>query len=131
MLKSITPIQWVGIIILFNTTLIGGSSQLPDLFMSPVAVKAILAVATLGNGFLGGLVTMFGGQSAMTQSVVSNPASQEAIVRAVLAMPGVQHLDVNAMANAPLAKLAVDPTVDKIAPTAQAVTKVTETARNG
>lgn len=65
MLKQITPLQWVGIVILFNTTLIGGASQLPDLGMGPHAVKATLALATLGNGFLGGLVTMFGGIGAM------------------------------------------------------------------
>jgi hypothetical protein len=68
-LKNITSIQWMGIIILFNTTLLGGSSQLGDLLLSPVVVKAILAAATLGNGFLGGLVTMFGGISSQAVNV--------------------------------------------------------------
>jgi hypothetical protein len=63
-LQNITALQWIGIIILFNTTLLGGASQLGDLSLSPGVVKAILAVATLGNGFLGGLVTMFGGLQA-------------------------------------------------------------------
>src|ERR1700730_914554 len=70
-LRNITAIQWMGIIILFNTTLLGGSSQLGDLLLSPVVVKAVLAVATLGNGFLGGLVTMFGGQANMVKSVAA------------------------------------------------------------
>jgi len=70
-LKNITTLQWIGIIILFNSTLLGGTSQLADLALSVVAIKAILAVATLGNGFLGGLVTMFGGQGNMTKTVAN------------------------------------------------------------
>jgi hypothetical protein len=101
--KNITTLQWIGIIILFNTTLIGGSSQLADLALSAVAVKAILAVATLGNGFLGGLVTMFGGQAAQVQTVA--------------AMPGVERISVNAAANQTLAAVATDPAVSKVGPT--------------
>lgn len=67
--KQVTTLQWLGIIILFNTTLMGGASQLGDLSLSAGAVKAILAAATLGNGFLGGLVTMFGGNSAQKDAV--------------------------------------------------------------
>lgn len=68
-LKNITLLQWLGIVILFNTTLIGGATQLPDLGLGPIAVKAMLAAATLGNGFLGGLVTMFGGQQSMRNTL--------------------------------------------------------------
>ena len=68
-MPKITPLGWIGIIILFNTTLIGGASQLSDLFLSPVAIKAVLAIATLGNGFLGGLVTMFSTPQAMKDAV--------------------------------------------------------------
>ncbi len=71
MLKNVTTLQWIGIVILFNTTLLGGAGQLGDLSLSPHAVKAILAAATLGNGFLGGLVTMFGGQGNMTKTVAN------------------------------------------------------------
>lgn len=92
-LKNITPLGWVGIIILFNSTLIGGSSQLGDLALSPGAVKAILAVATLGNGFLGGLVTML--------------STQGSVVRQVAAMPGIDSIRVNADANQTLAQIAV------------------------
>lgn len=67
--KDITTLQWLGIVILFNTTLLGGASQLADLALSPAVVKAILAVATLGNGFLGGLVTMFGGLQSQKDAV--------------------------------------------------------------
>ncbi len=68
-LKSITLIQWLGIVILFNTVLIGGTSQLSDLFLTTLMVKAITAFATLVNGFFGGLVTMFGGPGYMKDSV--------------------------------------------------------------
>ena len=85
-MPTITPLGWIGIIILFNTTLIGGSSQLADLFLSPIAVKALLAFATLGNGFLGGLVTMFSTQTSLKTTVgnmehttvVTDKASAEA-----------------------------------------------------
>ncbi len=68
-LKKVTALQWLGIVILFNTTLLGSASQLGDLSLSKEAVKAILAVATIGNGFLGGLVTMFGGAQALKDTV--------------------------------------------------------------
>jgi len=113
-LRSITLLQWIGIVILFNTTLLGGASQLGDLSLSAVVVKAILAFATLGNGFLGGLVTMFGGQGTQTRNVIADPAAQEAIVKAVLAMPGVENLKVNAKASATLATIAVDEGQPKI-----------------
>jgi hypothetical protein len=86
MLKNVTALQWIGIIILFNTTLLGGASQLGDLSLGPHTVKAVLAIATLGNGFLGGLVTMFGGQSAMRDAVgnggalvITNRAAADAL----------------------------------------------------
>jgi hypothetical protein len=70
-LQDITALQWLGVIILFNSTLLGGAGQLGDLSLSPGVVKAILAVATLGNLFLGGLVTMFGGAQALKNTVGS------------------------------------------------------------
>lgn len=68
-IKDWTTLQWIGVIILFNTSLLGGASQLGDLSLTPAMVKGILAVATLGNGFLGGLVTMFGGMQAQKDAV--------------------------------------------------------------
>jgi hypothetical protein len=85
-LRDITALQWLGIVILFNTTLLGSTSQLADLMLPAYAVKAILAVATIGNGFLGGLVTMFGGMQALKDTVgasgaivVTSPSSAEAL----------------------------------------------------
>lgn len=100
MLKNITPIQWMGIIILFNTTLLGGSSQLGDLLLSAIVVKAILAVATLGNGFLGGLVTMFGGQANMVKTVAAITGDD--------GEPAIR-VNVKANAGASVASVALDP----------------------
>lgn len=104
-MPTITPLGWIGIIILLNTTLIGGASQLSDLFLSPAAVKAILALATLGNGFLGGLVTMFSTQGAVIKQVAS-----------ITGEDGKPALKIVANANAPqaVAALAVDPTQPNI-----------------
>jgi hypothetical protein len=112
--RNVTTLQWIGIIILFNTTLLGGASQLADLALSIVAVKAILAFATLGNGFLGGLVTMFGGSNAQAQNVIADPQAQGTLVKAVSRMPGIDPLHVNAQANATVAALALDPANEKI-----------------
>jgi hypothetical protein len=115
-LRNITTIQWFGIIILFNTTLLGGSSQLGDLLLSATVVKAILALATLGNGFLGGLVTMFGGAQTQINNALDLPQAQNAMVRAVAKMPGVSRIAVNDQATPELAQAAVDTSQPKIGP---------------
>jgi hypothetical protein len=100
-MPTITPLGWIGIIILFNTTLIGGSSQLADLFLSASAVKALLALATLGNGFLGGLVTMLSTQSASMKQVASIQGDD--------GKPALR-ISVNANATPAEAAVALDPT---------------------
>jgi hypothetical protein len=102
-LKNLTPIQWFGIIILFNSTLLGGASQLGHLFIPDAGVQAILAVATLGNGFLGGLVTMFGTPGSMVRSVSS--------------FDGVEPIKINAHALPSVQAAAIDPTETKIGAT--------------
>lgn len=121
MLKNITPLQWIGIIILFNTTLLGSASQLGDLSLNANTVKAILAIATLGNGFLGGLVTMFGGQASMTRSVAS--------FRGDDGMPMVR-IGVNANAGPSMAAVALDPTQKNVgAATPDVRATLTETVK--
>ncbi|EJN10463.1 hypothetical protein PMI42_06239 [Bradyrhizobium sp. YR681] len=116
-LSDITTLQWIGIVILFNTTLLGGAGQLGDLSLSPGMVKAVLAVATLGNGFLGGLVTMFGGQGSM--------------IKTVAAMPGIEQISVNSQANQTLAQIATSGAADaaKVEATPAAQRAVGQTAR--
>lgn len=123
MFKNITPLQWIGIIILFNTTLLGSASQLGDLSLSATAVKAILAVATLGNGFLGGLVTMFGGQGNMTRTVANFTGDD--------GKPAVR-VNVNANAGSTLASVALDPAEKNVGAVTPDVRKVlTETVAAG
>lgn len=116
-LSELTPLQWIGIIILFNGTLIGGSSYLQDLLLGTVIVKAVIAVASLGNMFLGGLVTMFSSQGSM--------------VRSVAAMPGVEKIAVNGLANQTLAQIATSTAQDsaKVEATPAAQAAVTQIAR--
>lgn len=121
MLKNVTPLQWIGIIILFNTTLLGSASQLGDLSLSIQAVKAILAFATLGNGFLGGLVTMFGGQGNMTKTVANFTGDD--------GRPAVR-VSVNANAGPTIASVALDPAQKNIgAVTPDARAALTETVK--
>lgn len=90
------------------------TSQLTDLF-GPTATKSIVSVASLLNSILGA-----------TLAVITSQGGQ---VRDVLAMPGVEKIDVNAKANSTLAAIAVDPTVDKISPTPAAQAQVAAIAQ--
>lgn len=106
--------QIIAITIAVLSVLAGSTAQLTDLFGGGTA-KTIISVATLGNAVLSSIL-----------AVVSSQGSQ---IKSVLAMPGIQHVDVNAQANPVLAALAVDPTVNKIAPTQAAAAQVAATAK--
>lgn len=126
-LRKLTLLGWLGIIVLLNGVIIGGTSQLTEL-VGAFATGKLVAFAALGNMFLGGVITMFSGQATQTQNVIADPHSQEALIRAVLAMPGVEKVDVNSKASATLATVAVDPSVNKISPTPAAQAAVEATA---
>lgn len=111
---NLTPLQIIGIILAVNGALASATGQLTDLF-GPTIAKDIASIASLGSAILGGIITSMSGQ-----------ASQ---IKNVLAMPGVEKINVNAQANAALATIAVDPTVDKISPTPAAQTAVEQTAK--
>jgi hypothetical protein len=106
--------QIIAITIALLAVLGGSTAQLTDLF-GPAMTKIIIAVSTLGTTAL--------------SSVLAVITSQGGQVRDVLAMPGVQKIDVNAAANQTLAQIALDPNVDKIAPTQAALQQVTQTAK--
>jgi hypothetical protein len=114
---KLTPMQIVGIILLANGVVTGSVNEMTDL-IGAVWAKHLISIAIMGSGFCGGLVTMFGGVP-----------SQEAQMKSVLAMPGIEKIDVNGLASAVLAKMAIDPTINKIAPTTAAIDKVTATAK--
>lgn len=106
--------QLIGITIAVLGVLMVSTSQLTDLF-GPAVTKSITAVAALLNSILGA-----------TLAVIT---SQTGTVKDVLAMPGVEKINVNANANEALATLAVDPTVNKISPTPAAQSAVEATAK--
>ena len=90
------------------------TTQLTDLF-GPGVAKSIVSVA--------GLVNM------TISSVMAALTSQGSTVKDVLAMQGVEKIDINGSANSTLAAIAIDPKQDKISPTPEAMNRVTETAK--
>lgn len=98
-IKNITPLGWIGIILLLNGTLIGGVNYLHNLF-GEVTVQDIVSVAGLGNMFFGGLVTLF--------------SSQGSLIKQVSNMTGVEPIQINAQASAAITKIATDPTVPNV-----------------
>lgn len=105
--------QVISIIGAILSVLMISTAQLTDLFGAGVA-KSVVSVAGLGNLIL--------------QSIMTALTSQGSTIKDVLSMEGVEKLDVNKKANKTLAALAVDPSVDKIAPTPEAQAQVTRTA---
>ena len=106
--------QIISIVIAVLSVMAGSTAQLTDLF-GPGIAKTIISVAGLCNTIL--------------STVLAVISSQGAQVHDVLAMPGVEHIDVNAAANKTLAAIAIDPSVNKIAPTQAALQQVTQTAQ--
>ena len=106
--------QIIAIVIAILSVLGGSAAQLTDLF-GPGITKIIIAASTLGTTAL--------------SSVLAVVTSQSAQIKDVLAMPGVDKINVNAAANQTLAAIAVDPHVDKIAPTPAAEQQVSATAK--
>jgi hypothetical protein len=102
---NLTPLQWIGIVLIVNGVVTGSVNELTDLLGATWAHHAV-SLATIGSGICGGLVTMFGGQGAQ--------------IRNVAAMPGVEAIRVNAQANSTLASIAVDTTQSKVTPLPEA-----------
>lgn len=111
---NLTRNQYIAIALAVLGVLAVSGTQLTDLFGAPVA-KTIATASSLINTILASILAVLTGQSQQ--------------VKDVLAMPGVEKIDVNAKANTALAAIAVDPNIDKIAPTPAAIDKVTETAK--
>ncbi len=80
--------QLLGIVGAILSALIAGTSQLVDLF-GPGVAKNIVSLAALLNSVLSSILVVFN--------------SQGSTVRDVLAMPGVEKIDINGAANQTLA----------------------------
>lgn len=111
---NIQPKQWIRIVSTVNGSLITGAAFFNQLFGDAMTLN-IIAVLGLGQIVMSSLDTALSGQAGL--------------VKDVLAMPGVEKISVNEKANPILAAVAVDPTVDKIAPIPSAQDIVTQTAR--
>ena len=109
----LTSKQWFQIVSGVISGLITGAAFMQTLFGQSVTLQ-IIAGLGLSNIILSSVGAALSGQGAD--------------VKSVLDMPGVEKLTVNSQANQTLAKLAVDPTIDKIAPTPAALDTVTKTA---
>ena len=106
--------QIISIVGAILSVLMISTAQLTDL-MGPTVAKSIVSIAGLGNMVL--------------SSVMATITSQGSTVKDVLAMPGVEKININAAANQTLAAIAVDPGVDKISPTPAAQQQVENTAK--
>jgi hypothetical protein len=94
--------------------LAGGTAQLAPIVGHNIAVS-IASLASLFNTIVSGWIFIVTGQGNMVKDVAK--------------MPGVEKITVNAGANPTLASVAVDPTVDKVAPTRADMDIVAQTAR--
>lgn len=106
--------QVISIVGAILSVLMISTAQLTDLFGAGTA-KSIVSVAGLGNLIL--------------QSIMTALTSQSSTIREVLAMPGVDKVNVNAAANQTLAAIAVDRSIDKIGPTPGSAQQVEATAK--
>lgn len=111
---NIQPKQWFTIVSSFVSSLITGAALLNPLFGESLALKIVAALGII-NLLLGSIQTALTGQAAL--------------IKDVAAMPGVEKITINEKANPTLASVAVDPTVDKVAPTRADMDAVTQTAR--
>lgn len=111
---NIQPKQWFTIVSGFVSTLITSAALLNPLFGETLALKIVAALGIF-NLLLSSIQTAFTGQAQLIKDVAN--------------MPGVDSIKVNAQANPTLASVAVDPTVDKVAPTRADMDVVAQTAK--
>jgi hypothetical protein len=111
---NIQPKQWFQIISGSVSGLITGAALLNPLFGQE---NALMIVAGLGivNIILTSVGTALSGQAQLVKDVAK--------------MPGIEKITVNEKANSTLASVAVDPTVDKVAPIRADMDIVSQTAR--
>lgn len=76
-LKNLTPVQWIGIVLVMNGAIIGSTAQLTDLFGAH-ATHILISIASLGNSILGGFITFLTGQGAQIANVAAMGARIEA-----------------------------------------------------
>lgn len=111
---SITAKQWYQIIQGIIGGFITGAALFQTLLGQDLTIKIVAGLGLL---------------NIVVASVGTALSSQGSDIKSVLAMPGVEKLTVNSQANQTLAAIAVDPTINKIAPTQAAEAAVAATAK--
>lgn len=111
---NFTSKQWFQIISGVNGGLITGAALLQTLFGQDLTLKIVAVLGIIG---------------IIINSVGTALTGQEATVKEVLSMNGVEKIDVNGKANQTLATMAMDPSQNKIAPTPAALQEVIQTAK--
>ena len=101
LLKSLTPTQWIILYLATAGVINGSAAQLTEWF-GPNVAHDIISVFAFSQTLIGAWAVALTGQGAQ--------------IKSVLAMPGVENIDVNAKANPTLAAIAVDPALKNIAP---------------
>lgn len=108
-----TLTQFLGAILVVNTVLAGGATQLTTLFGDHTAGQ-ILAVCTLGTGIVGGFLVKLGSMSSQFENVRE--------------LGGVDHISINGEVPPEIAAMAINPDQEKVKPAATALSAVTATA---
>lgn len=114
MFKNITQTQWVAFVIGAASFLGGATAQLTTLF------------GANGASYVASACALISGLAGVFLMATTGQVSQ---VKQVLAMPGIDHVSVNAQATQGLAAAAVDKTVNKIGPTQDAEAAVSAIAK--
>lgn len=108
--------QVISIALVVLGVFVASTAQLTDLF-GPNVAKTIVSLSGLLMSIMSGVLGIITGQSGQ--------------LKAVQAMPGVEKIVVNSMANNTLASLAVDQQQDKIEAMPSAAAAVAATAKAG
>ncbi len=113
-MPNLTLNQKLSLVALLLSLLASGGTTLTEIFGSGLAAK-IAAGASFFASFVNGATLIL--------------TSQNNVVKEVAAMPGVEKVQVNAQANQVLAASALDPNVNKVSATSEAIPTVIETAK--
>ena len=127
MFTNLTLGKKISMALVLMNAIAAGTSQL-DPIMGHAAASATAGLASLLGTVLAGWIFLVNDPQSLVQQVQNTQGGQTALVKSVLAMPGVEPLEVNRKATPELAALALDPNISKIAPKASDETAVTQVA---
>lgn len=127
MFSNLTLAQKIAMGLVALSAIAGGTSQLAPI-LGAAAAASVAGLAALGGTILSGWMFIITGQQGLVGQVQNTQGGQAALVKSVLAMPGVEPVAVNKNASPELAALALDPNETKIAPKPSDEIAVTQVA---